>query len=143
MSDLPSDSSSAPPPHADQHQIEVIISYLLRIGVLTSMAIIFFGMCVMFSHHADYLHGPTSLHAVESGPKEFPTTVTELVTGLHAFSGKAIIMLGLAVLIATPVMRVAISILGFGLQGDHLYVVLTSIVLALLLLSFVLGKAGG
>ena len=52
-------------------------------------------------------------------------------------------MVGLMLLIATPVARVAVSILGFVYEHDRRYVIITSIVLALLILSFVLGKAEG
>ena len=42
----------------------------------------------------------------------------------------------------TPVVRVAVSILAFRAQRDRTYVLITSAVLVLLLLSFVLGRAG-
>ena len=49
--------------------------------------------------------------------------------------GRAIIQLGLLLLIATPVARVLFSMIGFGLEKDRLYVGLTLIVLAILLYS--------
>jgi uncharacterized membrane protein len=52
-------------------------------------------------------------------------------------------MAGLLLLIATPVMRVAFSVLVFVYQHDRVFVVITSIVLTLLLVSFVLGRGGG
>ncbi len=48
-------------------------------------------------------------------------------------------MAGLLVLMATPVVRVALSLLVFGRQRDRAFVAVTSVVLALLLWSFVLG----
>ena len=53
---------------------------------------------------------------------------------LHG-DGRAIIEIGLLLLIATPVMRVAFSMVAFALEKDRLYVVLTLIVLVILLLS--------
>jgi len=47
---------------------------------------------------------------------------------------------GLLVLIATPVTRVAVSIVAFIRMRDRRYVVITTVVLALLLLSFFLGS---
>ena len=44
-----------------------------------------------------------------------------------------IVQLGLVLLIATPVARVALTLGAFLLQRDRLYVVLTTIVLVLLL----------
>ena len=50
-------------------------------------------------------------------------------------------MRGLLLLIATPVVRVAVSILGFVYERDWRYILITSIVLGLLILSFALGRA--
>jgi uncharacterized membrane protein len=44
-------------------------------------------------------------------------------------------------LIATPVIRVGVSIFAFIYQRDRLYTLITATVFSLLLLSFVLGKA--
>jgi uncharacterized membrane protein len=52
-------------------------------------------------------------------------------------------VLGLLLLIATPVMRVAVSVLIFVHQRDWTFVVITSVVLVLLVLSFVLGRVEG
>ena len=60
---------------------------------------------------------------------------------LHA-NGQAVIVLGLILLIATPVVRVAVSTAAFAQQRDRAYVAITLVVLALLGVSFVLGKAG-
>ena len=49
--------------------------------------------------------------------------------------GRGIIQLGLLLLIATPVARVAFSIFGFALEGDRMYAGFTLIVLAILLYS--------
>jgi uncharacterized membrane protein len=49
-----------------------------------------------------------------------------------ALRGRGIIQLGLVLLIATPVARVAFLIYAFARQGDRLYAVIASIVLALL-----------
>ena len=70
-------------------------------------------------------------------------TIPAVVVGLMAFSGESIAVLGLLLLVATPVLRVAISIFAFLYQKDRVFVVITSVVLMLLLLSFMLGKAGG
>ena len=48
--------------------------------------------------------------------------------------------LGLLVLMATPVMRVAVSVLAFIHHRDRTYALITAAVLCLLLLSLVLGR---
>jgi len=52
----------------------------------------------------------------------------------------ALVTVGLLLLIATPVARVAVSVLAFIYQKDRVYTLITLAVLCLLLLSFVLGK---
>jgi uncharacterized membrane protein len=54
---------------------------------------------------------------------------------------ESIVQLGLLLLIATPVARVAFTLVAFVLQRDRTYVVVTSIVLALLLYGLVFGNA--
>ena len=53
-----------------------------------------------------------------------------------ALNSLGIIQLGLLVLIATPIVRVILSVVAFVLERDLLYVVVTSIVLGVLLYSF-------
>ncbi len=52
-------------------------------------------------------------------------------------------MLGLLLLIATPVARVLFSIFAFGLQRDFLYVLFTVVVLLVLLYSLFGGYFSG
>jgi uncharacterized membrane protein len=46
-----------------------------------------------------------------------------------------LIQLGLLLLIATPIVRVAFSMVGFAIERDRMYVAFTLIVLAILLYS--------
>jgi uncharacterized membrane protein len=62
--------------------------------------------------------------------------------GIVSGGGKPVVMLGLLLLIATPVLRVAVSVVIFLIQADLTYVLITLIVLTLLLASFFLGTAG-
>ena len=50
-------------------------------------------------------------------------------------SGRGLVQAGLLVLIATPVARVAFSLVGFALERDRIYLVVTTIVLMILLYS--------
>lgn len=53
----------------------------------------------------------------------------------RAGHGRGVIQLGLLLLVATPVTRVLLSLVGFALQGDRTYVAVTLLVLAVLLAS--------
>ena len=66
--------------------------------------------------------------------------MTGIVADAVALSGRGIIQLGLLLLIATPVMRVAVSLAAFLLERDWTYVVATLIVLSLLIYSLLGGS---
>jgi uncharacterized membrane protein len=136
------DSTLDEPLHARRvRQVELLISTLLRVGVLLSLTIVLVGTISTFAHHREYLSSPQSSGPLLGPTAEFPHSIRQVVSGVREMQGRAIVVLGLLLLIATPVMRVAVSIVGFVYEHDPTYVVITSIVLALLLLSFVLGKA--
>ena len=110
---------------------ETLISWLLRIGVGVSAALAVIGMIVIVFHHPTNVIG----HRM--------TNIREVLDSIRAGHGQGIAMLGLLLLIATPVMRVAVSIGIFVRERDFTFVLITTTVLLLLLLSFVLGAAGG
>jgi hypothetical protein len=64
----------------------------------------------------------------------------EVASGVLHLQGQAIVALGLVLLVATPVLRVAVSILAFAYQRDRAFILITSLVFLLLMLSFLLGK---
>jgi uncharacterized membrane protein len=122
--------------------VEIVISRLLRAGVLISLSTVAAGLLLMFVHHPSYLRSIIDLQRLTSPGAAFPHTLREVSSGLLAMRGQAVVVLGLLLLIATPIMRVAVSIAGFVLQRDRAFVVITSAVLAVLLVSFLLGKVG-
>ncbi len=65
-----------------------------------------------------------------------------MIAGLRDRHGQSVVALGLLILILTPILRVAISIVLFALERDHAFVVITTAVLSILIASFFLGKAG-
>ena len=56
-----------------------------------------------------------------------------IIAGVFAGHGRGLIQLGLLLLIATPVARVVLLALGFALQRDRLYVIVSVVVLTFLL----------
>jgi len=102
-----------------------------------------FGLLVTFIHHPIYLSSKTELKRLAAPGAAFPHTLADVWRGLREFRGLSIVTLGLLLLIITPVVRVAVSIFAFVYERDRTFVIITSIVLILLLLSFFLGKAGG
>jgi len=123
--------------------IEVLISRLLLGGVLVSMATVLVGVVLMFVHHPEYLQAAADLAHLTQPGAAFPHTLSELAGGVAAGRGQAVVALGLLLLIATPILRVAVSVVGFALERDRAYTVICGLVLVLLVISFLLGKASG
>jgi uncharacterized membrane protein len=117
------------------HRVEIIISQVLRGGVLLSAAIISIGVVLFYIHYFS-----VAGHAVDIG--SFPHSLVSVAEGLVRGDPLAVIALGLLVLLATPVARVAVSIVAFGFERDWRYVVISTVVLLVLIISFLLGKGG-
>jgi len=115
----------------DDLEIEIIIGTLLRTGVMLAAAVVLLGAVVYLSHYAFHAMDYRTFH----GDPEFLRTLTGIVRGAFHLDGRAIIQLGLLLLIATPVARVAFSAVAFAIERDYLYVWITLFVLAVLLYS--------
>ncbi len=131
-------------PSAEEQTVKTdrAISGVLRIGVNTSLAFIAGGTILSFLHGGGYGTLASDASRLEGSGGSFPRSVSWLMAGLAQLNGQAVIVAGLILLIATPVLRVAVSIVAFARERDRAFVVITSVVLALLLLSLALGKAG-
>lgn len=123
-------------------RMELAISLVLRIGVTVSVLTIAVGLALFFFHHPSYatLTGHVSYHQVTSPSTPFPHTLGQLKASLAAGDGRGVIVVGVLLLILTPVLRVAISVLAFGLEKDGPMTIVTVFVLAMLILSFFLGS---
>ncbi|MFP2927941.1 DUF1634 domain-containing protein [Pyxidicoccus sp. 3LG] len=121
---------------------ELLISDLLRYGVLASLSLVTLGTLVTFLRHPDYLVSSEALQRL-TAPHPVPHGLREVLAGAMAARGQSFVMAGLLVMMGVPVMRVALSLLIFRQQKDRLYVAITTTVLGLLVLSFVLGAAEG
>ncbi len=111
--------------------MELILGNLLRTGVMISAAIVLCGACIYLSRHA---HEPADYRVFRGEPSEFRTIPGVFRSVLNG-RGRGFIQLGLLLLIATPIARVAFSMAGFAIERDHLYVSFTVIVLIVLLYS--------
>ncbi len=120
---------------AKARSTERLISTVLRGGVLLSGGVTLVGVMLFFIQQ-----GSQDLGDVTKVP--YPHTLGEVFAGVGHGSASAVIMLGLLLLIATPVTRIAVSILAFANERDWRYVAITAVVLVILLVSFLLGKAG-
>ena len=122
-----------------KRDIEVLISTTLRIGVMLSVAVMLFGVVITFIHHPDYFHSRPALGELTNSREIFANTTSAVLRGVRELRGQSIAMLGILLLIVTPVVRVAISVVLFAAQRDRRYVLITAVVLALLLTSLTSG----
>jgi uncharacterized membrane protein len=111
--------------------MEIILANLLRSGVLLSAAVVLWGGCIYLSRHA---HEQANYRVFAGEPSEFRTIPGVMRSVLNG-RGRGLIQLGLLLLIATPIVRVAFSMVGFAIERDRMYVAFTLIVLAILLYS--------
>ena len=112
--------------------MRLMVSWVLLTGVSVAAGLITVGLLGSFvvGWRGSLLGLPHADIAID--------TFADLGEGLRALRPQAISQLGLLVLVATPIGRVLTSLIAFALERDRLYVVLTSIVLAILLASALL-----
>lgn len=117
-------------------RIENWVGYMLRTGVMLAAAIVLVGGVMYLTHS----HGARPDYSQFHGETVQLMTMHGIVHGVGAGDPRSIIMLGLLVLIATPVARVGMCVVGFLLEGDRLYVTVSSVVLVILLYSLFFHK---
>jgi uncharacterized membrane protein len=115
----------------NDQRIEVIIGALLRTGVILAASVVLLGGVLYLKRHGHEVANYATFH----GEPENLKSVSQIVHGALAGSARAIIQLGLLLLIATPVARVIFSAIAFAIEHDYMYVVITLIVLGVLLYS--------
>jgi uncharacterized membrane protein len=118
--------------------MQVVIGWVLRLGVMISISIVFLGGIIYLFRHgheaADHRHF--------KGIPDFIQTAGGIIHGVFALRGQAVIQTGIVLLIATPVLRVAFAVIGFAIEKDKLYVFISLLVLAIILASMLSGHGG-
>jgi len=125
---------------------ELFLSSLLRTGVFASALIILVGILLLFATQAQTGYMARGIDGLITYPPQAATapisrSIADVINGLRSGEPEAIISLGLLVLIATPIVRVAVSVVLFVLQKDYRYVAITLFVLVVLLMALMLGAA--
>ena len=117
--------------------IEQLIGRLLQFGVLVAAAVVAVGGTALLVQHGS---APADFRTFR-GTSEPLRDIGSIVRGVMQLDSRAIVQLGLVLLIATPVARVALTFVAFLFRRDRLYATLTLLVLALLLYGLVWGRA--
>jgi uncharacterized membrane protein len=111
-------------------RFRTMVSLVLAVGVAISAALIGAGFLAALA-----VGWQGSLLGSAPGVIAATTAFSNLPARLASLEPLAISQLGLLALLATPVTRVAASVVGFALEGDRLYTAITLVVLAILLAS--------
>jgi len=114
--------------------MQAVLGWVLRIGVIVSISIVIFGGVLYLYRHG----GETAGHSKFIGIPDF-TQIGGIVQGILDFRGRSIIQLGIILLIATPIMRIIFSTIGFALEKDRLYVGISLLVLLIIIFSSISG----
>jgi uncharacterized membrane protein len=122
-------------------QLQRLIGFTLRSGVLVAVIVGLLGGAIFLgSHQADPVsfHTFTGAHSLFASPRGTVQQAFRPQAQDTVNRGLAIAQIGIICLLLTPIIRVALSIVGFALERDGTYVVITAIVLATLTCSMLL-----
>ena len=122
----------------DDKGVEIFLGTMLRWGVLLAALVVFGGGVCFLAESRD---AARNYRIFRGEPAEL-RSLPEIVHQAIALRPLGVIQFGLLLLIATPVARVLFSVLGFGLERDWMYVVITLLVLALLIYTLT-SRSGG
>ena len=99
----------------------------IKLGITTSLFLITLGLILkIFQQENNILNFK-------------PYSFNDLIFGLYNFHSYDYLMLGIFILILTPIMRVVITIKHFLKEKDYVFVKITSITLIILIISFLIG----
>lgn len=123
--------------HFKDTDMQAIIGWVLRLGVMISMSVVVFGGAVYLYRHGHSIPNYSSFNGV-------PGFVHPqgIIDGIMAFRGRSIIQAGIIMLVATPILRVMCSFIGFIFERDYMYILITLVVLLIIFISMLSGYAG-
>lgn len=119
-------------------EVDQFLGNLLRAGVIIATIVVVIGGMLYVAHHGVEV---ADRRTFQGEPSQL-RSIAGIVRGAIAGQAACLVQLGLVLLIATPVARVAMSLVAFLLQRDRVYVFVTAIVLALLIFSLTGGVPG-
>jgi uncharacterized membrane protein len=119
------------------HDVEQLIGRLLQIGVAAAAIVTIIGGVLLLIQHGS----AQPMFSDFRGQPDYLTSLGGIARGVLELRSESIVQLGIVLLIATPVARVAFTLVAFIFQRDRVYVVVTTIVLSLLAYGLIVGVA--
>jgi uncharacterized membrane protein len=114
-------------------RLEIGIGMMLRVGVTVAAVVVLLGGVLYLRHPGGPAPDYKNFH---SAPAE-ALSIGGTISGMGRGSSVSVIQLGLLLLIVTPVARVLFALVGFLLERDKLYALVSAVVLAILIFSLV------
>ncbi|MGC8597578.1 MAG: DUF1634 domain-containing protein [Thermocladium sp.] len=108
--------------------MDSVIGMTLRIGVIISIILISIGVALIIVRGEGMGYSLSELSSMRSPVNSSVIPVITVINEAPSLDGLSLIVLGLIVLIATPVIRVLLGIASFAMEKDWLYVAITIIV---------------
>ena len=119
--------------------LEAVVATVLRWGVAAATTLIALGTALSFARHPEYRTSARALQALlDPATSRAPGA---LLSTLPQLRGQPFVLLGIILLVATPIVRVAAVSGMLARLGEKKLALFGLAVLALLLASFFLGKA--
>jgi uncharacterized membrane protein len=122
-------------------KLQRMIGTTLRIGIIAASVTGIVGGVIFLAAHGGR---QVSFHVFEgatspyTSPWQILRQAVAWQSGDHANQGLAITQVGILLLMLTPIIRVAFSIVAFAMERDRAYIAITSTVLAILVGSLLL-----
>ena len=116
-------------------ELDLSVAAMLRIGLSVSAVVVLAGGALLLRHP---LASAPNYLKFEAGDPAL-RSISGILQGAIDLAPRSVIQFGLLLLIATPVARVIFCVIGFARQRSLLYVAVSTIVLAVLIYSFIKG----
>ncbi|TXH23219.1 MAG: DUF1634 domain-containing protein [Chitinophagaceae bacterium] len=118
----------------NHHKLEIIVGNTLRYGVWAALFFSFIGLMMILIQAP---HATTHLQELPDIPIKF--SFVDLWQGMIHFDATHITMLGVFILLITPLLRVVFALFAYWFEGNILYTFITVIVLIIIGISVWIG----
>jgi len=114
--------------------MQAVIGWVLRVGVIVSISIVIFGGLIYLFRHGEEAPNHRKFTQLPDFVK-----LGGIIKGILDFHGRSIIQAGIILLIATPILRIVFSTISFVLEKDRLYILISLLVLFIIFISSISG----
>lgn len=118
------------------NQLQSLIGNVLRYGVLSALTVTLLGGIILLAKDSQQI---VSYATFAEKDQNLFLVFQTILAGVKVWNGESIIFLGILLLFLTPVLRLFLSLFSFMLEKDALYVAITLIVIAVIILSVSFG----